>query len=170
MASKQMLENLETKFGMAKSLVDDLSELVEEFTSNDLIVLPNEQNLPTTIDDSPMINIGFLKQDFQLVRQNIIKLVNSGQRILDEACELDLSDMKPSTLSALSELQSTIGNNLKLLIDMYKTMTDIEKNVKPTKGNINESSSGIVNNTQNNVIFAGSSSALLELIPNQNKD
>ena len=160
--TKQTLENLEKKFSLATTLVDDMNDLVEEFTS-DLVccddILPEKY-----VESEAMFEVSNLKSDFQLVRQNIIKLVNNGQRILDKASEIDIEDMKPSTLSALAELQSTIGNNLKLLIDTYKTMADIDKTTKaPTKGQTVDAS-GIVNNTQNNVIFSGSSSQLLDLI------
>lgn len=94
--------------------------------------------------------------------------MSTGQTILNTACLLDISDLKASQLEALSTLQSTLGGNIKLLLDCYKTMSDIEKSKikaieKPSSVNNGE----VINN---NILFNGSSSDLLNMINDkQNK-
>ena len=172
----QKLTNLEKKFGMAIQEVDKVTDLVTEIigpldnlpaVSVDGEVVPAETELGTLtpIVDEPIFELDQLKLDFQMVRSNLMKLVNTGQRMLESAGTLDLGDMKASQLEALSGLQNTIANNLKLMMEIYKDMAAIEKarrSMAPppvAQGAVNL---GTVNNT--NVVFSGSTSELLELI------
>ena len=105
-----------------------------------------------------------LKQDFLLVRNNIIKLINTGQRILDAVSVLDVSDIKASQLQAIAQLQTALGQNIRSLVATYKEIAEIEKlRIRETKveatPNIN---TGTV--TTNNIVFSGDSSQLLDLI------
>lgn len=148
-------ENLEKKFGMVTDVLEELEiEVVEEHPLQ--VVTENTDNI---------FSIDSLKQDFVMVRDNIIKLVTTGQRILDTASILDVSDMKASQLQALAEMQTTIGNNLKLLISIYKEITDIEKsrskNEVPNTSQV--ANVGVINNN-NNIVFNGTNTELLDLI------
>jgi hypothetical protein len=164
------LARLESKFNLASSLVDDLDDAISD--------LDVEENLPaigTPVDgevatDISIMDMSSLRQDFTIVRTNVLKLVNTGQKILDQISEdFDVSDCKPSHIEALSTLQSTIGNNLKLMMDIYRDIAAIEKSRyrPPTKQEVVSSN---VNTGQiNNIMFAGSSSDLMALINNQGK-
>lgn len=172
MKKNEKLARLESKFGMATSLVDDLDDAISE--------LNMEENLPeigvptdgAVAPEASIMDMNSLRQDFGLVRANVLKLVQNGQKILDKAGELDLADLKPSHIEALASLQNTIGSNLKLMMDIYKDIASIEKSrVRPTvkqdlvQSNVN---TGQINNT-NNIMFTGSSADLMELINNQGK-
>ncbi len=162
------LNKLEEKFNIANNLVEELSSVVEDLEFDnlpDLVSSPNEITLP---QDTPVevFSLDTLKSDFMLVRNNIIKLINTGQRILDAASVVDVSDLKASQLQALSDLQSTLGNNLKMLISTYKEIADIETSrnkagIKTQEGISNVNTGTITNN---NIVFSGSSDELLNLI------
>ena len=166
------LQNLEKKFGMATSLVEDLDEAISSLDIEDdtlpAICPPVEGEVAVEIS---IMDMNSLRQDFSLVRSNVLKLVTAGQKILDKAGELDLSDLKPSHIEALSSLQNSIGSNLKLMMDIYKDIASIEKSRyrPPAKQELVQSNvnTGQINNT--NIMFTGSSSDLMALINNQGK-
>jgi len=107
--------------------------------------------------------------DFQIVRQNIMKVVNAGNRILDGVSVVELDDLKPSHLMALAQLQTALGSNIQLLLSSYKDIAAIEKSRQQPapKGtpkdvpNVN----GDLNQTIN--VFSGSTADLLSIIQGQ---
>ena len=155
------LENLEKKLGVASNIVQTLS------TELELIEIPEITDI--AVVEEEVFNLQSLKTDFGLIRSNILKLVNSGQRTLDTASIIDVSDMKASTIQALATLQIAIGGNLNMLMNCYKTITEIEKlRIKEKKmdatSNVNM---GTVVNNQ--ILFSGDTNKLLDLIrTNQN--
>ena len=157
-------EALEKKLGIASELIDELNIPEQD------IILPELTTLPSTDiiekEDFKVFELENLKSDFLLLRQNVLKLVNTGQRILDSASLIDIADMNPNMLKSLAEIQNSLGNNLNLLVNMYKSIAEIEtsrnkhsknKQLEPTAIN-----TGSI--TNNNIVFSGSSSALLDLI------
>lgn len=157
-------KTLEEKLNIANTLIEELN--VDIIEPDPVVEL---ETLPTIVNSDQVeevFTIDTLKSDFVLIRNNIMKLISTGQRILDSASLVDVSDMKASTISALSDLQSTLGNNLKLMVDVYKQIAEIEK--MRLKGKLSSDTttsinSGTVNNTTN-VIFQGDTSELLSLI------
>ncbi|NCP97691.1 hypothetical protein GW796_05550 [archaeon] len=157
------LDRLEKKFSIATELVDSLYEEFEEIDNAPVEITVTEEN-------EEVFNISGLKSDFLLVRNNIMKLVNSGQRVLDTASLIDVSDLTASQLKSLAEMQTAIGGNLKLLISIYKEIAEVEK-MRLKDKNIKEIPQNIINGTVNNnqIMFSGSSSELLNIIKdNQN--
>lgn len=164
------LEKLEKKLNVANNLVVQLTEAVETefgFTVPAVnIEAPVPEVVPEVVEDVRVFELDGLKTDFQLIRSNILKLVTNGQRILDTASVVDVADLSAKQLEALAQLQQTIGNNLKLLIDCYKSIADIEKlrqkeskKFDPGPANVNMGSV-----TNNNILFSGDTNQLLELI------
>jgi hypothetical protein len=166
MSKSTKLQNLESKFGLAENLLDELSNTIEEITSTELACAIIPEGEISILQDESILNMHTLKQDFLLIRNNVIKLINTGQRILDGASVLDISDLKPSQLEALANLQATLGGNMKLMLDIYKDIASIEKSrrVVPTKAETLANNTGTINNTNNQIVFAGDSSELLKLI------
>jgi hypothetical protein len=162
---------LEKKLNIATNLVDELE--IEECD----IFLPSsasEYPVQTLVEKLPTNNevfsIDTLKTDFIMIRQNVMKLIATGQRVCDSASLVDVSDMKPSTLQAIAILHQTLGSNIKLMVDIYKQIADIEKTRDKTRPkdeqpNVVTNSGTIVNN---NIAFQGDISELLEII-NQNQ-
>jgi hypothetical protein len=173
MSVEKKLKNLEKKFDLAESLVEELECIVADIETDTPTPAVIEAT-PVAVIEEPesILSMSSLKQDFALVRTNVIKLVHTGQRILDSTSVLDISDLKASHLEALATLQSTLGSNLKLLMDIYKDIAAIEKSrakaIPPSEQNAPAAiNNGTVNN--NNIVFSGSSSELLSLINSQLK-
>jgi len=165
------LNKLEEKLNIATDLISELSAVVEDIESDTLPEL-TEVSTESSPEDIKIFTIESLKSDFILVRNNVIKLINSGQRVLDAVSLVDVSDLKASQLQAISGLQSTLGNNLKMLISIYKEIADIETSRNKKSSKFDNSTPAAVNMgtniTNNNVIFGGSSSELLDLIKQNN--
>lgn len=163
------LEKLEKKLNIASSLVEDLTAVVEEF-GHDLPALTDTVEGEIVVPEAEEVRvfeIDNLKTDFQIIRTNILKLVNNGQRILDTASVVDVADLSSKQLEALACMQQTIGNNLKLLIDCYKSIADIEKLRAKEQKKSDAALGGAINMgqvTNNNIIFSGGTNDLLDLI------
>jgi hypothetical protein len=159
-----MLENLEKKFNVATKLAEDLEEI-----GNDLGIA--EIRIPEIIetDCESVFTLSQLKSDAELVHRNLRSLVLKGQRIMDQVETLDIADLKASQIESLSSLQNTIANNLKLIIDIYKQIAEIEKMKKPSKINNSEQLSMVNTGTvvNNQILFTGSPNDLLNLIKPQ---
>ena len=167
------LQRLEEKFSLAQTLVEDLSTLVEDIPLDDFLPIEysTEGALAELKPNESIIDLNQMKMDFQIVRQNILKVVNSGNRILEEVSVVDISDLKPSHIVALAQLQTALGQNISLLLNSYKEIAIIEKSrMQPVKGTSKEvpNVNGDLNQTNIN-LFSGSSAQLLELISNQGK-
>jgi hypothetical protein len=148
------IEKIEQVFELAHKEVEnaivETDETITEVETKDI----------EKIDKDQVFSFDTLKQDYLIVRQNLIKLIDKGQKILDQVTIMDIGDFKASQLMALSQLQDSIGNNLKLLIDIYKQLTEIKNNLD--KKNVEEKDKGNVN--VNNAVFVGSSKDLLDML------
>lgn len=160
------LVNLQSKFNLAETLIQELDECIQEFPAIAEEEISNEE------PEKSILNMNQLKVDFALMLANVKKLILSGQRILDQTCDLDISDLKASQIDALSNLQSTIGGNVKLMMEMYKDIAIIEKTRQKTvPKNQSESLTAVNGNvTNNNIVFSGSSADLLTMINNSVKE
>ena len=161
-------EALEKKLNIANSMIEELT--IEDYN---IIVPETSSNVPSIIVEETSTEIfstEHLKEDFVVIRKNILKLIATGQRTLDSASMIDPSDMKAATLTALSQLQQTLGANLELLVKVYKEIANIElarakSKSKPTDSQPSVINQGTVNN--NNVIFSGSTGDLLAFMKEQ---
>ena len=161
------LENLEKKLNIANDLIDELNIEEFEIMPLELMVLENSKENTSNSDEKfEVFTLDTLKSDFICIRQNVMKLITSGQRILDSTSLIDVSDLKASQLMAIATLLKTIGENSKTLIDIYKQIVEIEKlRVKekvPEPTQTAMINSGTVVNNQ--ILFNGDTSQLLEFI------
>lgn len=176
---KEKLDKLQEKFNIAAEAIDvltldeDLSDLEDSLEVHSPPPVPTQNNLPTTKDkDSVLLDEVFdfetLKKDFAMIRSNVIAIINKGQHILEECSHLDLADMKAGQLEALANLQKTLGENIKLLVSVYKDIVSVEQQKKTMLtsqiNNEEENNKGgmQVNGTVNQqFIFAGNTSDLI---------
>lgn len=168
---KTNIERMEEKFNLAESLVNQLDDLVGDFTTN-YVIIPTETHLPSTISDTPseLFSLNDLRMDFDLVKNSIIKLINRGHQFLDTVSVIDASDLTATQIKAIAEVQTALGNNISRLIDLYEKIANIEK-TKRTSSEKKEAPNVQGNVTQNNTyVFKGSSADLLKnIIENQSK-
>jgi hypothetical protein len=169
-------------FSLLEQKLNIASSLIEELTIDDCdVFLPDAtvESTTTTIatvgePNNEVFATDTLKTDFAMIRQNVMKLIATGQRIVESASMIDVSDMTPQYLKSMSELQQTLGNNLKLLVELYSQVANIEKTRDRSKDKkqqaevpslVNQGS--ITNN--NNLVFTGDTSELLEIIKQNQK-
>jgi hypothetical protein len=163
MAKNEKLEKLSKKFGAAKSLIEDLDSLVSEIEEP---LLPEIiHSTEVAVIDEDVFSTSMLKTDFLMIKQNLTSLISKGQRILDTAMQLDIGDLKASQLDALTNLQNSIANNLKLIMEVYKMISEIEKmRQKNSKFNTMETCNSAINTgTVNNFVFSGTPNDLQTL-------
>lgn len=165
------LEKLEKKFNVATKLIEDLDDISAEFESDvvtDIIPLPCNE-IATTVQED-VFTITQLKQDFLMVRQNVMSLITKGQRILDQISILELSELKASQVEAMTNLQKVIGENLERMLNMYKMITEIEKVRQKTSPNEVGGAINMGSVTNNNIVFNGSPNDLLDILAKQKNE
>lgn len=176
------LKALHEKFNMAENSVNKMTEVIETIDEDltDLEVVETSepgQNLPAELDTfEEVFTLPLLKQDFMSMRQNILAVINRGQTILNDTDQLDIGDMKASQLEALANLQRSTGENIKLLMGIYKDIIAVEKdkyvllrglsqeNLGSTEGGNLQVGAG--SNVTQNVIIAGGTHDILAAIAN----
>lgn len=170
MTVQTKLKKLEETFNLAKESLEEINIDEKELTVVE--ECDGEVCIPEVVDEDgekieeEIFSIKSLKTDFALTRQNLLKLINAGQNMLTQAQVLDLADMKGSQIEALATLQNTIGKNLKLLIDLYDKILNIEerKNPKNPPKQEEEKGKGGGTHIDKAVIFNGSTKELLDLM------
>lgn len=163
---------LEKKLNIASSLIEELDFDDYEVVLPEITNPQTQNNLPAIIEEctNEVFSLDTLRGDFVIIRQNILKLISTGQRVLDSTSIIDPSDMKAAQLTAISELQKTLGTNLQLLVSVYKEIAGIEKTRATTQSKTSDPQAGMVNNgsvTNNNIVYSGDTSQLLDFIKEQ---
>jgi len=189
MATKEeKLKQLEEKFNMAEEAVNQMTEVVDalEVVDDDLSDLALTEtkepgaHLPDLNNFEEVFTLDLLKKDFLHMRTSILALITRGQSILDDTGQLDIGDMKASQLEALANLQKSTGENIKLLMGIYKDIIAVEKDkyvilrgldqetlgAGTQQGQINVGNGG---NVTQNVIVAGGTHDILRAIENAEK-
>jgi len=96
--------------------------------------------------------------DYQLARATLRKLIIKGEDTLDEMINLAKNSEHPRTYEVAGQL-------IKTMSDVAKDLIGLQQQVKDLKDDSQSPSIG----TQNNVVFAGSTSELMKLLKNQPK-
>lgn len=97
------------------------------------------------------------EDDYQLARQTLRNLIYKGESTLDEMIELAKNSEHPRTYEVAGQLMKTMS-------DISKDLIGLQKQVK----DLNSESPKTIKNTQNNVVFAGSTQELMKLLKNNN--
>jgi len=176
------LKKLHDKFNMAEESIDQMTKAIDVLVDDsDLSALEVTEiaepgkHLPTDLDSfEEVFTLDLLKQDFMSMRTNILAVINRGQSILEDTGHLDIGDMKASQLEALSSLQRSTGENIKLLMGIYKDIIAVEKDKYVLLRGLNQENLGTVPQTPitvgeggtltQNVIVAGSTHDILRLM------
>lgn len=172
-------ELLEKKLNIANELMDELTfddleiediEDVENSTGTELQLIEptNIELMPVNLEDGAIeiFSIEHLKTDFLMIRQQVQNLILSSQRTLNTVSLLDVADLKPAHLTAIASLQKTLGDNLELMVKLYRQIADIEKMRAKNKGNQAGGGTAVNNGTvvNNNIIYSGNTSDLLDFL------
>lgn len=115
----------------------------------DLEPLPdNLSTLPATVNSEVD-----QEDDYQLARQTLRRLIMKGEGTLDEMIELAKNSEHPRTYEVAGQLMKTMS-------DMSKDLIGLQKQVKELRSDSPKN----IKNTQNNVVFAGSTQDLLKFL------
>lgn len=125
--------------------LDDLFDLesIPEKTSTDLII-PEKMNSNKTLDQ---------EDDYQLARQTLRKLIMKGDDTLDNLIELSKNSETPRHYEVAGQFIKTLSDVSKDLLALQKQVKDLDQQESPSHIN-----------TQNNVVFAGSTNELMKLL------
>lgn len=129
--------------------IPELNKLfnIEETKQEELPVLMPSQSLELDKED-----------DYQLARATLRKLIVKGEDTLDEMINLAKNSEHPRTYEVAGQLIKTMSDVAKDLLELQKKVKDLNsENDKPSIG------------TQNNVVFAGSTTELMKLLKKNNE-
>jgi len=118
------------------------------------IDISKEENLPSI--SAPKMEIE-IEDDYQLARNTLRTLIMKGESTLDEMINLAKNSEHPRTYEVAGQL-------IKTMSDVAKDLLTLQKQVKDLQSDSQTPSIG----TQNNVVFAGSTSDLMKLLKNPN--
>jgi hypothetical protein len=129
--------------------IPELNKLfnIEETKDENLPVIMPSQSLELDKED-----------DYQLARATLRKLIVKGEDTLDEMINLAKNSEHPRTYEVAGQL-------IKTMSDVAKDLLELQKRVKDLSGENDKPSIG----TQNNVVFAGSTSELMKLLKKNNE-
>lgn len=168
--------------------VEDLLNVSSEATKAlDTLTLTNEQEIDlndtpsyslteteefpiVAEEDTQVFELTELKRTFILVKRNLQATVDRNQELLDQTRGIKITEMKASEISAVAELSNVTSNQLKMLVEVYKDIIQIEKGLRELKN----SNGGMPNLPpgasfqQNNIILQGSTQEALKQILDAN--
>lgn len=124
--------------------LDSLFDLDPMSESSSELMVPEKMNSNKSLDQ---------EDDYQLARQTLRKLILKGDDTLDNLIELSKNSETPRHYEVA-------GQFIKTLADVSKDLLSLQKQVKDLE--VQDSPSHI--NTQNNVVFAGSTNDLMKLL------
>lgn len=113
--------------------------------------------LPTVVEESATVEDTELEQDFQYARSNIKELVKKGSISVDEILKIAKASDHPRAFEVAAGF-------LKQLADMNQQILDLHKKKKDIQIKTGEDQSKIVHNTQNNIMFHGSTHDMQKML------
>lgn len=137
-------------------------EIAEEVTSDEIVDYVTEKVNNVTsfaesssdISASDILNLTAMTQDFKFIRETLTENIKNGRRILD-VVTLELLDADESTrlelITAFTELNNSIANNLKIYTTSYKEISTVLLNIDKISKNSSDSSSKTTHHTMNTV-------------------
>lgn len=124
--------------------LDSLFDLDPMPESSSELMVPEKMNSNKSLDQ---------EDDYQLARQTLRKLIMKGDDTLDNLIELSKNSETPRHYEVAGQFIKTLSDVSKDLLALQKQVKDLE---------VQDSPSHI--NTQNNVVFAGSTNDLMKLL------
>lgn len=160
------MNKLTESFDLADEMIvegGDIIDYVEEKTQN--VALYSEEISPTEI-----VNIENMVSDFKYVRETLKETTDNGRRVLNTVT-LDLldadGDKRASLITSFAELNTAVGNNMKLYMQSYKDISTVLLNIDKIDKD-GTPSNQTVNNTLN--VFNDSEATSTEDLINKLKE
>ena len=112
------------------------------------------------IKDGNVFDLKELKQDFILVKRNLQSLIRRGQNLMQTVDGADVEEMNGSKIMAIAALGTSVAQQLKMITEIYRDITEIEKS---RRGSVPGVIEGAVHGDVNqNIIFAGDTASLMK--------
>lgn len=134
----------------------DIPELNLLFNTAPVTKLEESVALPT---NSPGLS-NEQQDDYDLARHTLRQVTIKGQNLLDDIMELSRNSEHPRNYEVAGQIMKTLSDSAKDLLELQKKVKEI-KTPEKAKGGIN---------TQNNVVFAGSTAELMKMLRNNTLD
>lgn len=121
-------------------------------------------NVDTDIESSPSlpalpIDASVSKEDdFELARQTLRNLINKNEDVMTELVHIAKNSEHPRAFEVVGKLVEAQTNIAKELVGLHKVKNDIDGDGAAKSEKIQ---------TQNNIVFAGSTADLMKLISSQ---
>jgi hypothetical protein len=115
-----------------------------------------EPKLPAIISNK----VDDTEDDYQLARRTLRNLIYKGDSTLDEMINLAKNSEHPRTYEVAGQLIKTMSDVAKDLIGLQKQVRELDGTSADNAGHIG---------TQNNIVFAGTTSDLLKLLKKDDK-
>jgi gas vesicle protein len=109
--------------------------------------------VPSIVNDNQRKNMD-QEDDYLLARNTLRSLIHKSEDTLDQMIELAKNSEHPRTYEVAGQLIKTVSDVAKDLMDLQKKVKDLKK----------DEPDNIKNITNNNVVFAGSTSELMKLL------
>lgn len=156
----EKLEELENIFNLAEGVLEDLEDDFDDTVEYEVIPMENTEILleeDSNLEDGEIISLKTLREDYFFIKESIKNNVNLGKKLLDKAMESVDGDFEisPEMIESISSLLK--ANNLSL-----KDLSKIYKEIKQVEQLRNGGRSPALKFQQNNVIFKGDITSLLE--------
>ena len=135
--------------------LDDLfgTESTETPGAVEVEVLPVVVNAPAAVPT--IVSTGDdIEDDYQVARKKLNDLIDKSQQALDGMLNVALASDSPRAYEVVGQLIKTTGDTAKDLLDLQAKKKKL-KDEEPKKQNIE---------TQNNIVFAGSTQELLKAL------
>ncbi len=143
--NKGNYKDLDDLFGTDTTETPEVTEVVSEVPV--VVTQPLVPEIVSTGDD--------IEDDYQVARKKLNDLIDKSQQALDGMLNVALASDSPRAYEVVGQLIKTTGDTAKDLLDLQAKKKKLKEEDKPKNQNID---------TQNNIVFAGSTQELLRAL------
>lgn len=134
----------------------DLKKLDSLFNIDSVDIESSELVIPEKFNSDKVLD---QEDDYQLARSTLRKLLTNGSDTLESLIELSKNSETPRHYEVAGQFIKTLSDVSKDLLTLQKQVKELETDQSPSHIN-----------TQNNVVFAGSTNELMKLLGKKNDD
>lgn len=162
------LKKVEAIFDAAQEVVKSVT-FNEETKTTDITLHPDGYEIDDVgeIEDGKVFDLMELKKDFISIKRNLQKLIRQGQNMMESVGFMDLEEMPAARIEAISKLSNVISLQLKMIVEVYKDITEIEKTRAPVSALPGIIPGAVHGDFNQQIIFAGDSASLLKHLKEQ---
>lgn len=160
MKPEKKIAKLEKIFDAAETAIQEISVDDEGNQIYELAPEGWERTEIEEVKDGNVFDLTELKKDFILAKRNLYTLIRKGQMLMNGIDELDLEEMTGTKIMAIAQLSTSVSGQLKMLVEIYKDIADIEKTRRPEiPGVVAGAVQGDLNQS---IVFAGDTAELMK--------